>query len=77
MKTLPSIQNNFSCLILIITGKSRGGSRRTNSLTAGYGALPLHSIFTEAINTLSGYRHTFGAFGIKMFMNRSFKNAYR
>jgi ribosomal protein S3 len=73
LKNLPSIQNNFSCFIIIVSGKSRGGSKRTNSLFAGYGDIPFHSIFAEVNNAFMPYKHVFGAFGIKMLMNRNLK----
>jgi hypothetical protein len=73
IKNMLSIQNNFSCFKLKLTGKSRGGTKRTSVLSIGYGVLPIHSISINILNAFIPYRHEYGAFGLKLLMNRTLK----
>lgn len=72
IKNMPQIQNNFLCLRITITGKIRGGTERTKTLTTGFGYLPYQSLNLEGTTAFISYPHKFGEFGIRLIMSRLF-----
>lgn len=73
IKNMPQIQNKFSCLKLLISGKLRGGTKRTNSLAIGFGVIPRGKLTSQVNNNFVCFRHKFGEFGIKLLLNKTIK----
>jgi len=72
VKNMPQIKGNFSCFRITLTGKIRGGTKRTKTYTIGFGHLPYNSITSEGSVAFTSYRHKFGEFGLKLIMDRTY-----
>ena len=73
LKNLVQIRNNFSCIRITVTGKIRGGTQRTKTLSVGYGYFPYQSINLEGSEAFTSYPHKFGEFGVRLLINRTFQ----
>jgi hypothetical protein len=63
---MPRIKINFGCFRFIITGKLRGGTKRTKTRTIGFGIYPTQMFIMNIINNFMNFTHVFGEFGIKL-----------
>lgn len=70
IKKMNAIRMHFRCFRFVIIGKMAGGSKRTKTLTIGYGEFPYQSTSANVFNNFMSFPHKFGAFGIKLFMWR-------
>lgn len=64
------LKRHFRVFRIILAGKIGGGTKRTKILKFGYGRLVLQSISKGLTRNFMPFDHTWGAFGIKLFMVR-------
>jgi len=74
VKNMKQVQKCYSCFRIILTGKIRGGTKRTKILVVGFGQVSWNSLNAEAGNLYLGYTHKYGAFGMRFFFNKIFKD---
>lgn len=67
VKNMKVIQKNFNALRLIITGKLRGGTSRTQTFSTGFGILPKQTLDKNINYAFGDVRSKYGAFGVKIF----------
>jgi hypothetical protein len=65
INSLPDIRENFHACRIIITGKLKGGTARTSSLSFGFGIIPWQSLTENIRFDFGDLRSKYGAFGIK------------
>lgn len=67
VKNMKSVQKNFNAFRLVITGKLRGGTARTQMFSTGFGIMPQQTL-DKNINYVHGdVRSKYGTFGVKLF----------
>jgi len=71
IKNMIQVRHNFSCCRITLSGKIRGGTQRTKTLSVGFGLLPYQSINLEGKIAFVRYRHKFGEFGLGLLINRT------
>jgi len=67
VKNMKAIQKNFNAFRLIITGKLRGGTSRTQAFSTGFGILPKQTLDKNIGYAFGNVRSKYGAFGVKIF----------
>jgi len=71
IKHLPHIKERFDCFKITLTGKIRGGTKRTSQLIIGYGRVAVNSLKHEIFNNFMAFTHVYGEFGVKLLMARA------
>lgn len=66
-KNMKLIQKNFNAIRLVITGKLRGGTSRTQIFSTGFGVLPKQTLSKDINYVFGDVRSKYGAFGVKIF----------
>lgn len=67
VKNMKLIQKNFNAIRLVITGKLRGGTSRTQIFSTGFGILPKQTLDKNINYVFGDVRSKYGAFGVKIF----------
>lgn len=67
VKNMKAIQKNFNAFRLIITGKLRGGTSRTQAFSTGFGVFPKQTLDKNISYVFGDVRSKYGAFGVKIF----------
>jgi ribosomal protein S3 len=64
---MKSIHKNFNAFRLVITGKLRGGTSRTQGFSTGFGIMPQQTLDKNISYVYGDVRSKYGTFGIKLF----------
>jgi hypothetical protein len=67
VRNMKAVQKNFNAFRLIITGKLRGGTARTQSFSTGFGIMPRQTIDKNISYVYGDVRSKYGTFGVKLF----------
>lgn len=67
LKNSKFLKKEFESFRIIITGKLRGGTARTQSFSVGFGSLPVQSFDCNIRYELGQLKSKYGSFGIKIF----------
>lgn len=67
VKNIKAIQKNFNAFRLILTGKLRGGTARTQSFSTGFGVMPRQTLGKNINHVFGDVRSKYGVFGVKLF----------
>lgn len=67
VKNMKSIHKNFNAFRLVITGKLRGGTSRTQSFSTGFGIMPQQTLDKNISYVYGDVRSKYGTFGIKLY----------
>lgn len=67
LKNSKFLKKEFEAFRIIITGKLRGGTARTQSFSIGFGSLPVQSFDCNIRYELGQLKSKYGSFGIKIF----------
>lgn len=70
IKNMPDIRRVFGCFRVVIVGKLAGGTKRTKSLTIGFGRYPIQTLAANVSNNYMNFSHRYGEFGIQFVMWR-------
>jgi ribosomal protein S3 len=68
LKKMPNIKKAFQCFRIIINGKLAGGTKRTKSMSIGFGRYPMQTLGVNVTNNYMNFTHRFGEFGIHFVM---------
>jgi len=67
VRNMKAVQKSFNAFRLIITGKLRGGTARTQSFSTGFGIMPRQTIDKNISYVYGDVRSKYGTFGVKLF----------
>ena len=67
VKNMKAIQKNFNAFRLVITGKLRGGTARTQAFSTGFGIMPQQTLDKNISYVFGDVRSKYGTFGVKLF----------
>ena len=67
VKNMKAVQKNFNAFRLIITGKLRGGTARTQAFSTGFGIMPQQTLDKNINYVYGDVRSKYGTFGVKLF----------
>lgn len=67
VRNMKVIQKNFNAFRLVITGKLRGGTARTQAFSTGFGIMPQQTLDKNISYVYGDVRSKYGTFGVKLF----------
>jgi ribosomal protein S3 len=67
VRNMKAIQKNFNAFRLVITGKLRGGTARTQTFSTGFGIMPQQTLDKNISYVYGDVRSKYGTFGVKLF----------
>jgi ribosomal protein S3 len=66
LKNMKAIRRSFNAIKIIITGKLRGGTARTNSFSIGFGNFPVQTLSENIHYEFGNIESKYGSFGVKI-----------